>query len=97
MHTHLMIERPGASEAPGMSAGETPARRRAVPVGRELYHIVHPSDEMADLWTADHILAWDFYEKFVREYGGAHLHFETLYAGQYDAECLLLTGAEIAG
>jgi hypothetical protein len=94
VHTHLALDRPGASLAPGVSMREAPVRRRAAPVGRELYHVVHPSDEMADLWTADQVLAWSLYERFVQKYGGAHLHFETLYAGQYDAECLLCSGVE---
>lgn len=71
-------------------------RRAAVADGRELYHILHPADMMADLWTPDHLLAQWIYEQFVRRYGGAHLHVEILPAGQYDAECLLRTAAEAA-
>jgi hypothetical protein len=66
-------------------------RRPAVADGRELYHIVHPSDMAADLWTPDYLLARALYEQFERCYGSAHLHVETLYAGQYDAECMMHT------
>lgn len=71
-------------------------RRPAVADGRELYHVVHPRDTIADLWTADYLLALHLYEQFVRRYGAAHLHGETLQPGQYDAECLLRTGVEEA-
>lgn len=68
------------------------ARHPAVAESWELYHIVHPTDASADLWTPDYLLALRIYEEFVQKHGQAHLHLETLPAGQYRAECLLRGG-----
>lgn len=67
-------------------------RQAAAADGLEFYHILHPADTTADLWTPDRLLALRIYEQFVRRYGGGHLHVETLRPGQYDAECLRRTG-----
>lgn len=73
------------------SAAGLEIRRKAVADDRKLYHVLHPVDMAADLWTADYVLARGIYEQFVRAYGAAHLHVETLPAGQYDAECMMHT------
>lgn len=78
-------------------AAELKIRRMAVADDRVLYHVMHPVDMAADLWTPDCVLAWGIYEQFVRRYGAAHLHREILHARQYDAECLARIGAEATG
>ena len=68
------------------------ARHPAVAEGWELYHVLHPTDVTADVWTPDYLLALTLYDEFVRKHGQAHLHLETLPAGQYRAECMLRGG-----
>ena len=79
----------GNQQATAASRAGRAARRPAVAEGRELYHVLHPTDATADVWTPDYMLAQGIYDEFVQKHGQAHLHLETLPAGQYDAECLL--------
>jgi hypothetical protein len=68
-----------------MTAPEHPA---APAIDRVLYQVVHVRDMDRDEWTQDYAKAQAVYARFVRDYGGAHLHTAVLHAGHYDAVCL---------
>jgi hypothetical protein len=55
---------------------------------RVLYQVVHLSDMDRDEWTQDYAQAKAIFARFVRDYGGAHLHAAVLWAGEYHSHCL---------
>jgi hypothetical protein len=77
-----------------MSAEGQATERPALAADLTLYHLVHPVNARLDEWTHDYRRALTICARFIRDYGGVHLHVETHCAGQYDAKCLLRTGVE---
>ncbi len=77
-----------------MSAEGQAAERPALAADLALYHLVHPDNAGLDEWTQDYKRALTSCARFIRDYGGVHLHVETHRAGQYEAKCLLRTGVE---
>jgi hypothetical protein len=71
-----------------MSTPTVRTHRPAATHDQVLYQVVHPADVDRDEWTQDYERAMADYARFVRDYGGAHLHVVTLHAAQYDGECL---------
>lgn len=76
-----------------MTAAEPVGHRRAGAPPLTLYHVLHPANPDRDEWTQSYVKAQAYFEQFKRDYGGAHIHVETHYAGQYDARCLKYAGA----
>jgi hypothetical protein len=74
-----------------MNTVATPTHPPAVAAEILLYHVVHPALPDLDEWTQDYTRAAAICARFVRDYGGVHLHAETHQAGQYEARCLVRT------
>lgn len=71
-----------------MTAPQARQHAAAPAADRVLYQVVHLQNMDLDEWTQDYTKAGAIFARFVRDYGGAHLHTAVLHAGHYEAECL---------
>jgi hypothetical protein len=71
-----------------MTAPQARQHAAAPATDRVLFQVVHLQNMDLDEWTQDYAQARVIFARFVRNYGGAHLHAAVLHAGHYEAECL---------